>query len=90
MVPCPNTIWNEFIRPRTHPGITRCPATQISDPTIAQATPASAAHTIKAGTWRMNAIASSTTATIAMAIEVIAFAEARGLEVRQREHRSCQ
>ena len=79
MLPCPNTIWNEFIRPRTHPGITRCPATQSSDPAIAQATPASAAHAIKAGTWRMNAIANSTTATIAIAIEVIAFAETRGL-----------
>src|SRR5262245_13016070 len=41
MLPCPNIIRNAFIRPRTHPGITRCPATQSSDPTSAQATPAS-------------------------------------------------
>jgi hypothetical protein len=88
MEPCPNTIWNEFIRPRTQPGMTRCPATQSSDPTIAQATPASAAHAIKAGTWRMNAIANSTTATITMAIEVIAFAETRGLRYGN-QHRAC-
>ena len=35
------------MRPRTHPGITRCPATQISDPARAQATPAKVAKTIK-------------------------------------------
>ena len=79
MLPCPNIIRNAFIRPRTHPGITRCPATQSSDPASAQATPASVVDTIKAGTWRMNAIENSTTATIAIAIEVIAFAEIRCL-----------
>ena len=63
IVPCPSIIRNAFIRPRTHPGITRCPATQSSDPASAQATPANLVETIKAGTWRMNAIA-KTTATI--------------------------
>ena len=47
--PCPSMIWNAFIRPRTHPGITRCPATQSSDPASDQATPARNAQSIKVG-----------------------------------------
>ena len=61
MPPCPSIIRKAFIRPRTHPGITRCPATQSSDPASAQATPANAVDTIKAGTWRMSAIEKRTT-----------------------------
>ena len=79
MPPCPNIIWNPFIRPRTHAGITRCPANQISDPASAQATPASVAHTITVGSWRMKVMVSSTAAIIAIAIEVIAFGEIRSL-----------
>jgi hypothetical protein len=72
-------IWNAFIRPRTHPGITRCPATQSSDPASDQATPARNAQSIKVGSWRRKANASSTTSMIDMEIEVIAFCEIRAL-----------
>ena len=84
----PKTIWKEFIRPRTQPGITRCPATQISDPTNAQAMPASAAQIIKADTCWMDVIAIIAPATIAIAIDRIG-RNSRS-EVWQRHHRSRQ
>ena len=90
MPPCPSIIRNAFIRPRTHPGITRCPATQSSDPASAQATPANVVETIKAGTWRMIAMEERTTTIIAIEIEVIAFGRDPPPEVRQDEHRSGQ
>ena len=67
------------MRPRTHPGITRCPATQSSEPASAQATPANAVDIIKAGTWRMTDIEIRTTIIIAIAVEIIAFVESRSL-----------
>jgi hypothetical protein len=72
-------IRKAFIRPRTHPGITRCPATHSSDPAKAQATPASIIEIISAGTWRIAAIVKSTTTMMVMAMEVIAFGETRAL-----------
>ncbi len=68
-------IWKEFILPRTHPGMTRCPATHSSDPAKAQATPATAAHAIRTGSMRMKVNASSTTIIKVIAREVIAFGE---------------
>jgi hypothetical protein len=69
---------NSFVH-APHPGITRCPATQSSDPASAQATPANAAHAIKTGSWGVKDITRRTTAIIATEIEVIAFDEVRSL-----------
>ena len=73
-------IWKAFIRPRTQPGITRCPATQNSDPASAQAAPASVAQVIKAGSPRIRASAKRTATNIAMEIDVIPFGEVRCLK----------
>lgn len=79
MPPCPTMIIRAFKRPRTHAGVTRCPANQNSDAAIAQATPAMANVIIRAGGLRTSASARRTTAAIPIAIEVMTFGEVRFL-----------